>query len=124
QPQLSYEPATVNYDKNRLSSTYLRIPMGLQFRTRDDARGKKVYFVAGPEVGFLLNGKLKQVSDELGKEKVKDDFNFNPFRFGASARLGYGDFGVFAKYYFTDVFADSQGPSDFRNMSFGFMLNF
>ncbi|HEY0894958.1 MAG TPA: outer membrane beta-barrel protein [Sphingobacteriaceae bacterium] len=124
QPQLSYEPATVDYDKNRLSSTYLRIPMGLQFRTRDDARGKKVFFVAGPEVGFLLNGKLKQVSDELGKEKIKDDFNFNPFRFGAAARLGYDDLGIFAKYYFSDVFADGQGPADFKNLSFGFMLNF
>lgn len=121
---LSYEPSTVDLDKNRLSSTYLRIPMGLQLRTKDDDSGKKVYFVAGPEVGFLLNGKLKQVSDELGKEKVKDDFNFNPFRYGASARLGYGDFGVYAKYYFSDVFAEGQGPTDFKNLSFGFMLNF
>ncbi|HEY1025705.1 MAG TPA: outer membrane beta-barrel protein [Sphingobacteriaceae bacterium] len=124
QPRLSYEDSDIDYDKNRLTSTYLRIPFGIELRSKDDQRGKKVYFVAGPEVGFLLNGKLKQKSDEQGKEKIKDDFNFNPFRSGVYARLGYGDFGIYAKYYFNDVFADNQGPADFKNLSFGFMLNF
>lgn len=124
QPSLTYEPSDIDYEKNRLTSTYLRIPLGLQFRTNDDNRGRRLYFTAGPEIGFLLNGKLKQKSDEQGKEKVKDDFNFNPFRYGAYARLGYGDFGVFTKYYFSDVFADGQGPTELKNLSFGFMLNF
>ncbi|NEU07331.1 PorT family protein [Flavihumibacter sp. R14] len=124
QPTLTYVVDTIEFDKNRFSSQYLRVPLSFQFRTKDDQRGNKVYFVLGPEVGFLLNGKVKQISSERGKEKFKDDYNFNPFRYGAFARIGYGDFGVYTKYYFNDVFADGQGPVDFKNLSFGFMLGF
>jgi hypothetical protein len=124
QPALSYKTEAIDFKKNRFSSNYLRVPFGIQLRTKDDNKGKKVYFVAGPEVGFLLNGKVKQVSKEQGKEKVKDDYNFEPFRYGAYARLGYGSWGIYSKYYFNDVFAAGQGPADFKNLSFGLMIGF
>jgi opacity protein-like surface antigen len=124
QPTLTYVVDTIEFDKNRFSSQYLRVPLSFQLRTKDDQKGNKVNFVFGPEIGFLLNGKVKQISSERGKEKFKDDYNFNPFRYGVFARLGYGDFGVYTKYYFNDVFADGQGPVDFKNLSFGFMLGF
>lgn len=116
------EEQDIDFKKNRFSSTYLRVPVSIQLRTKDDRKGNKVYFVFGPEVGFLVNGKTKQVSKENGKQKVKDDFNLNPLRYGAFARLGYGSFGLFVKYYDTDVFADNQGPQGFKNMNFGIML--
>ena len=125
QPVLTPEPETeVKFSKNRFSSSYLRIPLAFQFRTKDDQKGNKFYFVAGPELGFLITGKTKQVSDERGKVKFKDDFNLNPFRYGAFARIGYNGFGIYAKYYANDVFADNQGPKDFKNLNFGVMLGF
>ena len=80
QPVFTTKAEDIDFKKNRFSSTYLRVPLSFQFRTKDDQNGNKFYFVAGPEVGFLLNGKTKQVSEERGKVKYKDDFNFNPFR--------------------------------------------
>ncbi|WP_026898860.1 outer membrane beta-barrel protein [Daejeonella oryzae] len=124
QPTLTYVDETIDFKKNRFSSQYLRVPLGFQLRTKDDEKGNKVNFVFGPEVGFLINGKLKQVSNERGKEKFKDDYNFEPFRYGAFGRLGYGGMGVYAKYYFNDVFAEGQGPADFKNLSFGLMFGF
>lgn len=124
QPSLTYRTDTIDYKKNRFSNQYLRVPLGIQLRSKDDKDGKKVYFVAGPEIGILLNGKVKQHSSEKGREKVRDDYNFEPFRYGAYARFGYGSWGIYTKYYFNDVFAKEQGPSDFRNMSFGLMLGF
>jgi opacity protein-like surface antigen len=124
QPTLTYIPEDVEFKKNRLSSQYLRVPLSFQLRSGDDQKGNKVNFVFGPEVGFLLNGKVKQVSNARGKEKFKDDYNFNPLRYGAYARLGYGGMGVYAKYYFNDVFAEGQGPADFKNLSFGLMFGF
>lgn len=124
QPTLTYVQEDIEFKKNRFSSQYLRIPLSFQLRTKDDQKGNKVNFVFGPEVGFLLNGKVKQVSNARGKEKFKDDYNFNPFRYGAFARLGYGGMGVYAKYYMNDVFADGQGPVDFKNLSFGLMFGF
>jgi hypothetical protein len=121
---LTYIEEPIEFKKNRFSSQYLRVPLSFQLRTNDDQKGNKMHFVFGPEVGFLLNGKVKQVSNDRGKEKFKDDYNFNPFRYGAFARLGYGGMGVYAKYYMNDVFADGQGPVDFKNLSFGLMFGF
>ncbi|MBC8054547.1 MAG: PorT family protein [Sphingobacteriaceae bacterium] len=115
---------SINFKKNRFSSTYLRVPLSFQIRTNDDQKGNKVYFVFGPEIGFLINGKVKQVSEEKGKQKVKDDFNLNPFRYGVFGRLGYDNFGLYVKYYNSDVFADNQGPKGFKNINFGIMFGF
>lgn len=123
-PTLSYTTDAVDYKKNRFSSQYLRIPLSVQLRTKQDKNGDKLNFVFGPEIGFLLNGKVKQVSSENGKDKFKDDYNLNPFRYGAFARLGYGGTGVYVKYYANDVFADGQGPADFKNLAFGLMFGF
>jgi opacity protein-like surface antigen len=124
QPKFIANTETISFDKNRFSSTYLRVPLSLQFRTKDDVKGKKIYFVVGPEIGLLINGKVKQISNEKGKQKVKDDFNLNPVRYGASARFGYGDFGIYTKYYANDFFADNQGPKNLKNIAFGVMLGF
>lgn len=121
---LTYVTENIDFKKNRFSSQYLRIPLSFQLRTKDDKKGDKLNFVFGPEIGFLLNGKVKQISNENGKDKSRDDFNFNPFRYGGFARIGYGGMGVYVKYYENDVFADDQGPQDFKNLSFGLMLGF
>jgi hypothetical protein len=80
--------------------------------------------VFGPEVGFLLNGKVKQVSKENGKEKFKDDYNLEPLRYGGNIRIGYGGAGLFFKYYLNDVFAKNQGPADYKNLNFGLTFGF
>lgn len=123
QSQLTAVEENINFSKNRFSSRYLRIPIAFEFNQKVQ-KGKYLRLVAGPEFGFLLNGKVKQISKERGKEKFKDDYNLNPFRYGAHVRLGYQNTGIYAKYYFNDVFAKNQGPADFRNMSFGFTWGF
>ena len=123
QATLTASQEVISFSKNRLSSRYLRIPIGFDF-TKKIQNDNKLHLVLGPEFGFLLNGKVKQESKERGKEKFKDDYNLNPFRYGAFARLGYGGKGVFVKYYGSNVFADGQGPEDFKNLSFGLMFGF
>lgn len=121
-PTLSYVTETVEFKKNRFSSQYLRIPLAFEFRSNPIKKENRIEFVVSPEIGFLLNGKVKQVSKENGKVKFKDDYNFNPFRYGAVARVGYGGSGIYVKYYASDVFAEGQGPTDFNNLSIGITL--
>ena len=122
EPQdLTYINEDIHFEKNRFSSSYVHIPLNFELRTKENDNGKRFYFVFGPEVGFLLNGKIKQISDERGKQKVKDDYHFQPFRYGGTVRLGYGSLGVFAKYYMNDMF-DSPAQKNLRNMSFGVTL--
>lgn len=110
--------------KNRFSSRYVRLPLYFEYRTAQLDGGKRFSIVAGPEVGFLIDGKVKQKTEGGEKTKVKDDFNFEQFRYGVNARIGYGTTGLFFKYYFNDVFAENQGPSEYKNLAFGLTFGF
>jgi hypothetical protein len=123
QATLTATQEVISFSKNRFSSRYLRIPIGFDF-TKTIQNDNKLHVVLGPELGFLLNGKVKQESKERGKEKFKDDYNFNPFRYGGFVRVGYKGWGIYTKYYFNDVFAKGQGPADLKNMSFGLSMGF
>lgn len=115
---LTYVEEPVAFTKNRFSSSYLHVPLNFEMRTSENHNGKRFYLVVGPEVGFLLNGKVKQISGERGKEKFKDDYNFAPFRYGGTVRIGYNNLAVFAKYYASDMF-DSTPQKGLKNMAFG-----
>lgn len=117
-PTLTYREDNIDYSKNRFSNSYVHIPFNFELRTKENDKGKRFYFVFGPEVSFLLNGKVKQISDEFGKQKVRDDYDFQPVRIGGTVRLGYGGIGLFTKYYFNDMF-DSAPQAGLKNMSFG-----
>lgn len=120
-PDLTYVEESVDFSKNRFSNSYVHIPLNFEFRSKENDKGKRFYFVLGPEVSFLLNGKVKQISDEYGKQKIRDDYNFQPVRVGGTIRLGYGGIGLFTKYVFNDMF-DSPTQKGLRNMSFGITL--
>ena len=116
--ELTYIEEPIHFEKNRFSNSYVHIPLNFEIRSKENDKGKRFYVILGPEIGFLLNGKVKQVSDENGKVKYKDDYNFQPFRYGGTFRLGYGGLGIFTKYYLNDMF-DSTAQKGLRNMSFG-----
>lgn len=118
QPTLTYTNDNVVYSKNRFSSSYVHIPLNFEFRTAESKKGKRFYFVLGPEVSFLLNGKVKQISDEFGKVKQYDNYHFQSVRYGGTVRFGYGGLGLFTKYYFNDMFA-TPAQAGLKNMSFG-----
>jgi hypothetical protein len=124
QPVLNYQIEPVDFDKNRFSSAYIRIPMGFDLKSKADRSGKSFHVVVGPETGFLIGGKVKQVSDVNGKQKFKDDYHFSEFRYGAYARIGYGGAGLFYKQYFNDMFVNSPAQKGLKNMAFGLMLGF
>ncbi|MBK0377815.1 outer membrane beta-barrel protein [Mucilaginibacter segetis] len=122
QPVLTYQEDDIDYSKNRFSSSYLRIPLSFDFRSHDDARGNRFHFIAGPDIGILLNGRVKQISDENGKQKFNDDYHYTKLRYGVFTRIGYGAAGLFAKYYFNDVFENSPAQKGLKNFSFGITI--
>jgi len=124
QPVLTARPDSINYSKNRFSSSYLRIPLSFDFRTNEDSRGNRWHIVLGPEAGFLLDGMVKQISPEFGKKKFYDSYHFTSFRYGGFFRIGYNDFGIFARYYANDMFENSPNQAGLKNFSFGLMVGF
>ena len=117
-PTLTALPENVEFSKNRFSSSYVHIPLNFEFRTNETKKGKRFYFILGPEVSFLLGGKVKQISDEFGKQKQYDNYHFQSVRYGGSFRFGYGGLGLFTKYYFNDMF-NTPAQAGLKNMSFG-----
>jgi hypothetical protein len=124
QPTLIPRPDSIHYSKNRFSSSYLRIPLSFDIRSNADSRGKRVHFVFGPEAGLLLDGMVKQISAEHGKQKFSDNYHFAKVRYGGFARLGYDGWGFFAKYYVNDMFENSPQQAGLKNFSFGLMFGF
>lgn len=121
---LTYINDNVEFSKNRFSSTYLRLPLSFEFRSNEDKDGDRFRFIAGPELGLLMGGRVKQISAERGKQKIDDDYHFTKMRYGAFARVGYGGAGIFAKYYFNDMFENSPAQAGLKNFSFGFTFGF
>lgn len=120
-PQFIYVPSDVPLSKNKLMSKYIVMPVVLHFQPKSANRNKGFFIEGGMDLGYLIGARTKQISDEKGKVKVSDDFNFRPFRYGVIGRIGYDYASIYCKYYFNDVFAPNQGP-ELNNISFGISL--
>jgi len=72
----------------------------------------------------LLDGMVKQISQEFGKQKFHDSYNFAKVRYGGFVRIGYAGWGVFGKYYANDMFENSPAQAGLRNFSFGLTFGF
>jgi hypothetical protein len=120
---LRYTNDAIQYSKNRFTSSYFRIPLTFDWRSHVNDEGKRFHVAGGPMIGILYNGRVKQISDENGKEKFNNSYHFTKLRYGLTGRVGYGSFGVFAKYYFNDMF-DTAQQEGLKNLSFGFMFGF
>jgi len=104
---------TSNVSKSKLTTAYLRVPLLLEVQFPDVSRAKRIYLSAGLIAGLKLGSHTKVIfKDENGKSRDKnnDDFNINPFRYGVTARIGYGNVSVFGEYYFTPMFIEDKGP--------------
>ncbi len=114
-----------NLSKSKLTTTFLRIPVMLEGQFPKTNRGKRVFVSAGIIGGFKLGSHTKVVFDNNGKDKSKDkdDFNINPFRYGLSARLGYGCIAIYSDYYFTPMFVREKGP-ELHPFNVGLALTF
>lgn len=123
-PTLTYAPSPLNLSKNRFSSNYLVLPLSFDLRTREYRDGKRFHFVFGPEAGFLIDGMQKQISEENGKKKNFNDFHFTRFEYGGFARIAYGNFGIYTKYYFNDMFENSPAQKGLKNFNFGLVWGF
>lgn len=100
------------YDKNFLKTTYLQVPLLLDFTTAS-MESKSVSLAAGVVGGYRIGTKMKvkyHADGSKNKDRVKDDFNVNPFKLAATARLSLGNTTLFATYSLTSLFEKGKGP--------------
>jgi len=114
-----------NYNKNVLRSTYLQIPLLLEFNSNKDG-SKNWHLSFGVVGGVRIASSWKTKWEEDGKPlkaKTKDDYNFNSLSANAYAQIGYGNVGLFVQYGLTDVFRPGKGP-ELSPVSGGVIFNF
>ena len=103
---------TFSYKKNRLKSTFVNVPVLLEFNTNKDP--KKAFHIAfGVIGGYKLGSRTRQIGTQNGQEIriiKKDDYNLNPFRVNAHASIGYHNFTLYADYALTPLFENGKGP--------------
>lgn len=109
---VGFEDGTKNIEKNKFRSTMLNLPIMLETNIGRTAK-KSFHLAVGGMASYRVGSKTKQIFSQNGSDyKVKNrtDFNMNPFRFSAVARIGYGDFTLFAAYSLTPIFEKDKGP--------------
>ncbi|WKN32608.1 outer membrane beta-barrel protein [Porifericola rhodea] len=96
-------------DKTKFSVHYINIPAEFRFFSDEDYRG----FTAalGGVVGRRLLSYSKVKFNDNEYEKSKKDFNINPWRYGATARVGFRGITLTGQYMFSGIFVEDEGPS-------------
>ncbi len=108
------DPSVMSFTKNKLNVVYVTVPLIIEFQT--PIKHRKFFIGAGITGGIRAWSKQKQkykVNGQTYKNKKTDDFQLASFRYGATARVGYGDVGFFVNYNFVPLFNEGAGPELF-----------
>lgn len=98
-----------NLSKTKLAVSYLNVPLLLEFQIPMKHHEDQLY-ISGGLIGGVKLGSHTKVKYGDKKEKDRSGFNINSFNYAATARIGYKDFGLFAKYSLTPLFQSGKGP--------------
>ena len=110
-------------DKTKLATSYLTVPLLLEFQIPVSGH-KRIHISGGVIGGLKIGSHTKVLYKEDGskqKDKINDDFNLSPLRYGVTARIGYRALKLFATYNLTPMFETGQGPVLYP-VSIGFIL--
>lgn len=99
------------FSKYKLRATYLEVPLvlGVRIGSLKTPLGLQVGVIGGFKINSII--KQKYTTDGVDyKVKVKDDFNINPFKLDAVARITISNIGLFARYSLTTLFEKNKAP--------------
>jgi hypothetical protein len=116
----SYD-STKNYSKSKLAITYLIIPALIEFQI--PTHGEDLYLAVGVEGILKLDAHSKNKNESGYKVKNNSDFYITPYSWDLTARMGYGNFGIYADYHMKPLFKENEGP-ELYPFCVGVSLNF
>ncbi|HEX7492718.1 MAG TPA: hypothetical protein VF346_00730 [Bacteroidales bacterium] len=113
-----------NLDKSKLATLFLTLPVLLEIQLPIENNHLSV--AAGPIGAVKLGSHTKMVFENGQKVKSGGDFSLNMLRYGATARVGYGNFHLYGTYYLTPLFQTGKGPAgiDLYPFEIGMALTF
>lgn len=111
---MAYSDTMSNTIKSKLTTSYLVMPLMLEFNTSSENRENGFHFGAGAFGGVRVGSHTKVVNDENGgkdKFKTSGNYHLNPFKYGLMVRMGWGSVNLFANYALSEMFEKNEGPS-------------
>ncbi|MBV7528542.1 porin family protein [Chitinophaga sp. sic0106] len=119
-------PYTTANKRYKVATTYLEIPIELRYRSVPDNANKGFKAGLGVKLGALMDAhtKAKTTGPNGGKttDKVRNKEYFNSWRMAATARIGYGNIGLFYSYSITPLLKDND-KYDIRPYQIGIVVS-
>lgn len=116
-------PDSIFYATSKLTNWYIHIPVMIEWQT--PIQKTNFYIQAGLECGVKLSSKSKiryYVNNKKTKEKIGSDMNVNPLTLDAKVALGFGNYGIYARYGILREFRKGKGP-DVYPVAIGIVLD-
>jgi Outer membrane protein beta-barrel domain len=107
--------------KSMLVMNYLDIPLELRFNVNPDDLAHTFWVAVGARGGWLFNSHSKIKYENNGEKIVHKDrqrLGLNQFRYGATLRIGIGNFNFFGFYNLSPLFEKGKGPSQTQMTNF------
>jgi len=104
---------TISFSKNKLGFYFLNVPLSVTFKTR---LSEKLWGVYGFGItgGYRISSWTKQISDERGKDKNHDSFNFQDFNACVTGEIGLdGYIRLYASYQLTNLYKNALDQHPF-----------
>jgi hypothetical protein len=98
-----------NLKKSKLATLFLTVPLMLEIQL--PVHHNNLSLGAGPIAAVKLGSHTKMVLEDGHTVKSYGDFSLNMLRYGATARVGYGNFQLYGTYYKTPLFQTGKGPA-------------
>ena len=123
------EPAINNnldYGKNKLSASYVQIPLLLEINT--SSRAKKGLYLAGGVIGgYKMSSEMNQsykINGQKIKKETHDNFNLNSYQVEGTVRIGINRFTFFTNFDMVPVFKEGKIGTNHNlsNVTFGIQL--
>lgn len=105
--------ANTEYKRNKMSLVFLDVPLELRIASRTK-KGEPGWFIApGFSGGLLINDYIKTTSEDQNGNRTKSKIyytkNLQQQRYGATLRVGYGNFGLYGYYGLSELFEEGKG---------------
>lgn len=125
---------TNHFDKYKLVSAFLELPVELRFCMNPENSNKSFKMAVGIKVGTLVdihtkgkkwvdkNGTVINGFDDKFVQKQKDKYFFNGNRLAGTIRVGYGNLSLYGTYQLGSLIKEALGPS-VKPYSFGITLS-
>ncbi|MGE5383884.1 MAG: GIN domain-containing protein [Omnitrophica WOR_2 bacterium] len=110
-----YEGSDTNFVKSKFVTSYLTLPLMLEYQTNSHSKINSFHIGFGVLSGLRIGTHTKLVH-ENGDRKIDKDHGstaMSPFKLDLMARIGWGKINLYGKYSLVKLFKNDRGPELF-----------